>query len=84
MSSRTDRGQAFRFKAKDGELLALLGRAAANLRRTGELIDRLLIDWPESQELRGELLDCEHAGDRITHDPTRWTDLETRAASARC
>lgn len=57
-----------RFRAKDAELLALFGRAGGNLRHTGELLDRLLIGWPDAQELRGEILDCEHLGDLITHD----------------
>jgi predicted phosphate transport protein (TIGR00153 family) len=57
-----------RYKTKDGELLALFGLAAGNLRRTSELLDRLLKGWPDGQELRGEILDCEHLGDRITHD----------------
>jgi predicted phosphate transport protein (TIGR00153 family) len=57
-----------RFRTKDGELLALFGRAGGNLRHTSELLDRLLKGWPDGQELRGEILDCEHLGDRITHD----------------
>jgi predicted phosphate transport protein (TIGR00153 family) len=57
-----------RYRAKDGELLALFGRAGRNLRRVGELLDRLMSGWPDAQELRGEILDCEHVGDRITRD----------------
>ena len=57
-----------RFRAKDDELLALFARAGENLRRTGELLDRLLTDWPDTSELREEILECEHVGDRITHD----------------
>ena len=75
---------ATRFKAKDSELLRLFGRAGRNVQRTGELLDRLLTEWPESQELRAAILDCEHAGDRITHDlihtlhtaPPRTVDRE--------
>jgi len=40
----------------------------ANLRRTGELLDRLLVGWPDTRELRAEMLECEHVGDRLTHD----------------
>lgn len=57
-----------RLKAKDTVLVTLFRRAGRNLRRTGELLDQLLTDWPESQQLRAALVDCEHAGDRITHD----------------
>lgn len=57
-----------RFKAKDRALLELFGRAGRNVQRTAELLDELLRDWPESQELRAAVLDCEHVGDRITHD----------------
>lgn len=59
---------ATRFKARDTELLRLFGRAGRNVQRTAELLDQLLTDWPESQELRPAILDCEHIGDRITHD----------------
>ncbi|MEJ7786503.1 MAG: DUF47 family protein [Solirubrobacteraceae bacterium] len=56
------------FKPKDSALLKLFGRAGRNAQRTAELLDQLLTDWPESQELRAVILDCEHVGDRITHD----------------
>ena len=81
-----------RFRSKDGELLALFRRAATNLRRTGELIDRLLMAWPESPELRDEILECEHVGDRVTHDlihhlhttPARTFDREDVFRLAAC
>jgi predicted phosphate transport protein (TIGR00153 family) len=57
-----------RLRTKDSELLALFGRAGRNLRRASELLDRLLIGWPETQDLRDEIRECEHLGDRITHD----------------
>jgi len=57
-----------RFRAKDPELLTLFEQAGANLRRTGELLDRLLVGWPDTRELRAEMLECEHVGDRLTHD----------------
>ena len=56
------------FKAKDSALLKLFGRAGRNAQRTTELLDQPPSDWPESQELRAAILDCEHVGDRITHD----------------
>ena len=33
-----------------------------------ELLDQLLSDYPDSKALAEEILDCEHEGDRITHD----------------
>lgn len=57
-----------RLKSKDTALVALFGRGGRNVKRTGELLDRLLTDWPESHELRAALVECEHAGDRITRD----------------
>ena len=32
------------------------------------LLERMLTNYPDSGELAGEILDCEHEGDRITHD----------------
>jgi uncharacterized protein Yka (UPF0111/DUF47 family) len=32
------------------------------------LLERLLVNFPDSGELAGEIRDCEHEGDRITHD----------------
>lgn len=57
-----------RFKSIDGALIALFGRAGHNVQRTAELLDQLLAEWPESQRLRATILECEHVGDRITHD----------------
>ncbi len=57
-----------RFKPNDSALLKLFSRAGRNAERTAELLLQLLTDWPESQELRAAILDCEHAGDGITHD----------------
>jgi predicted phosphate transport protein (TIGR00153 family) len=54
--------------AQDSDLLILFGRAGRNLRRVGELLDRLMTGWPEAHELRADIMDCEHVGDRITHD----------------
>jgi predicted phosphate transport protein (TIGR00153 family) len=54
--------------AQDTDLLVLFGRAGSNLRRVGELLDRLMMGWPEAHALREDIMDCEHVGDRITHD----------------
>jgi len=33
-----------------------------------DLLDRMLTDFPDSKDLARDILDCEHEGDRITHD----------------
>lgn len=55
-------------RAKDSQLLALFDRAGRNVQQTGDVLERLLADWPDSRGLRKEMLDCEHKGDRITRD----------------
>jgi hypothetical protein len=53
---------------REHEFFDLFEEAGANIARAGELIDRLLRDWPEHADLRRDLVVCEHEGDRITHD----------------
>jgi uncharacterized protein len=42
--------------------------AGANIVRASGLLERMLSEWPEQGELAREVRDCEHEGDRITHD----------------
>jgi uncharacterized protein len=51
-----------------GELYRLLGSAGQNARRSTELLSSLISRWPDEDGERNELVDCEHEGDRITHD----------------
>jgi uncharacterized protein len=51
-----------------GELYRLLGDAGENVRRSTGLLSRLLQKWPDEDGERHDLVDCEHEGDRITHD----------------
>jgi uncharacterized protein Yka (UPF0111/DUF47 family) len=53
---------------RDGELYGLLGAAGSNVRRSTALLSQLLSRWPDEDGERHELVDCEHQGDRITHD----------------
>jgi hypothetical protein len=53
---------------REHEFFDLFDQAGANIARAGDLIDRILRDWPEHAELHRDLVDCEHEGDRITHD----------------
>jgi predicted phosphate transport protein (TIGR00153 family) len=50
------------------ELLALIAEAGGNVQRAAELLQRLMASWPEDQALRREIFQCEHEGDRLTHD----------------
>ena len=46
----------------------LLEQAGENVERTTALLQELLASWPEKAELRQEIVDREHDGDRLTHD----------------
>jgi uncharacterized protein Yka (UPF0111/DUF47 family) len=47
------------------DLFELSGRT---VKRSTVLLRDLVADWPEHRELAARLVDCEHEGDRITHD----------------
>jgi uncharacterized protein len=55
-------------RPRDGVVLDLLEESGRNVQRAGTLLRELLAEHPERPELAGELLRCEHEGDRITHD----------------
>jgi len=55
-------------RGTDNEFFDLFDQAGQNVARAGELIERLLADYPESAGLAAEIRDCEHEGDRLTHD----------------
>ena len=46
----------------------LFEEAGRNILKTAELLDRMLSSFPDDTELAREIRDCEHEGDRITHD----------------
>jgi predicted phosphate transport protein (TIGR00153 family) len=50
------------------EFFDLFEEAGANIRRATELLDQMLLDYPERRDLAREILICEQEGDRITHD----------------
>jgi predicted phosphate transport protein (TIGR00153 family) len=56
------------FAPKEREFFDLFEEAGANIVRASELLERLLDEWPDHGELAREVRDCEHEGDRITHD----------------
>lgn len=49
-------------------VLALLSDAGRNAQRAAVLLRDLVVAFPERADLAAELVTCEHAGDRITHD----------------
>jgi uncharacterized protein Yka (UPF0111/DUF47 family) len=52
----------------DVDVLELFEHSGRTVQRATVLLRDLLADWPERSELVAELVDCEHAGDRIAHD----------------
>jgi uncharacterized protein len=56
------------FAPRDRAYFELFEEAGRNALLATELLERLLENFPDSRELAGEILECEHEGDRITHD----------------
>jgi predicted phosphate transport protein (TIGR00153 family) len=56
------------FAPREREFFDLFEEAGDNIVRASELLARLLEEWPDHGELAREVRDCEHEGDRITHD----------------
>jgi uncharacterized protein Yka (UPF0111/DUF47 family) len=53
---------------EDAQLLELFEDSARNVRRASALLRDLFADYPEQPEIAGAIRDCEHEGDRITHE----------------
>jgi uncharacterized protein len=56
------------FAPRDRAYFELFEEAGRNAVLAAELLERMLVNFPDSRELAGEILECEHEGDRITHD----------------
>jgi uncharacterized protein len=52
----------------DPLLLDLFAESGRNVHRTALLLRDLLSDYPESNGVGGEIVACEHEGDRIAHE----------------
>src|SRR3954469_19415505 len=52
----------------DVGVLELFEQSGGTVRRATVLLRDLLAEWPDRPGLAAELVDCEHDGDRITHD----------------
>ena len=58
-------------RSRDREFYDLFERAAANVTRAAELLEEMLVGFPESQGLARDILICEQDGDHITHEVIR-------------
>jgi uncharacterized protein len=56
------------FAPRDRAYFELFEEAGQNVVLAADLLERLLVGFPDSRELAAEILECEHEGDRITHD----------------
>ena len=52
----------------DPHVLDLFQESGRNVQRTAVLLRELMSDYPESNGVGGEIVECEHEGDRIAHD----------------
>jgi uncharacterized protein len=52
----------------DRAYFELFEEAGRNVLHTAELLDTMLSDYPDSKHLAADIKECEHEGDRITHD----------------
>src|ERR687896_1532424 len=56
---------------RDRAFFDLFEEAGGNILRAAELLDEMLQTYPDHAELARDILICEQAGDRITHDIIR-------------
>ena len=56
------------FAPRDRAYFELFEQAGRNVVLAADLLERLLVNYPDNRELAREILDCEHEGDRITHE----------------
>jgi predicted phosphate transport protein (TIGR00153 family) len=56
------------FSPRDRIYFELFEEAGKNISRAADLLDEMLSSFPDGKALAEEIRDCEHEGDRITHD----------------
>ncbi len=56
------------FAPRDRAYFELFEQAGQNVVLAADLLDRMMVNFPDTRDLAGEILECEHAGDRITRD----------------
>ena len=59
------------FAPRDRPFFDLFEEAGGNIHRGAQLLDEMLRDFPDNAGLARDILLCEQAGDRITHDIIR-------------
>ena len=59
------------FAPRDRPFFDLFEEAGGNIHRAAQLLDEMLRDFPDKAGLARDILLCEQAGDRITHDIIR-------------
>jgi predicted phosphate transport protein (TIGR00153 family) len=56
------------FAPKERVYFELFEEAGQNVKRAAELLEQMMIGYPDTKSLARDILECEHDGDRITHD----------------
>jgi uncharacterized protein Yka (UPF0111/DUF47 family) len=56
------------FAQREKVYFELFEEAGHNVLRSAELLESLLVDYPDNKSLAKDIRDCEHEGDRITHE----------------
>jgi uncharacterized protein Yka (UPF0111/DUF47 family) len=55
-------------RPQDRVYFELFERAGQNIERAADLLDEMLSNYPDSKALAQDITECEHEGDRITHE----------------
>jgi len=56
------------FAPRDRAYFELFEEAGQNAAAAAGLLERMLVNFPDTRELAAQILECEHEGDRITHE----------------
>jgi uncharacterized protein Yka (UPF0111/DUF47 family) len=56
------------FAQREKVYFELFEEAGHNVLRSADLLERLLVDYPDNKQLAKDIRDCEHEGDRLTHE----------------
>jgi uncharacterized protein len=56
------------FAPRDRAYFELFEEAGQNAVQATDLLERMLVNFPDTRELAAQILECEHEGDRITHE----------------
>jgi predicted phosphate transport protein (TIGR00153 family) len=68
-----------RLRRQDQAVFELFDASGRNVQRATALLVALLADYPEHKHLSGEILDCEHEGDRLTQHIIQRLNRSARA-----